>query len=92
MNEQMQAAEVVWSSVELGQPPEDTLRQQAFMILSRLQSGTENVVRLDAALAAVAAERERMLELLQTARADASREGCPEAEHWLADLARRIGA
>ena len=39
--------------------PEDMLRQQAFVILSRLQSGTENVVRLDAALAAVATERKR---------------------------------
>lgn len=43
----------------LGPLPEDALRQQAFLILSRLQSGTEDVVRLDAALAAVAAERER---------------------------------
>lgn len=43
----------------LGPPPEDALRQQAFSILSPLQSGTEDVVRLDAALAAVAAERER---------------------------------
>ena len=33
----------------------------AFSILSPLQSGTEDVVRLDAALAAVAAERERWL-------------------------------
>ena len=44
----------------LGPLPEDALRQQAFVILSRLQSGTEDVVRLDAALAAVAAERERI--------------------------------
>lgn len=43
----------------LGPLPEDALRQQAFLIISRLQSGTEDVVRLDAALAAVAAERER---------------------------------
>lgn len=43
----------------LGPLPEDALRQQAFLILSRLQSGTEDVVRLDAALAAVAEERER---------------------------------
>lgn len=39
--------------------PQDTLRQEAFVVLSRLQSGTENVVRLDVALAALAAERER---------------------------------
>ena len=42
---------------------EDTLHQASFVILSRLQSGTEDVVRLDVALAAVAAavakERER---------------------------------
>lgn len=44
----------------LGPLPEDALRQQAFLILSRLQSGTEDVVRLDVALAAVAAERERI--------------------------------
>lgn len=41
---------------------EDTLRQQSFVILSRLQSGTESVVRLDAALAMIAAERERWTE------------------------------
>jgi hypothetical protein len=46
----------------LGPLPEDALRQQAFVILSRLQSGTEDVVRLDTALAAVAAERERWTE------------------------------
>lgn len=45
--------------------PEDTLRQQAFVILSRLRSGTEDVVRLDAALAAVAAERERLSDELR---------------------------
>lgn len=39
---------------------EDTLRQQAFVILSRLQSGTEDVVRLSDALEAIAAEREDM--------------------------------
>ena len=38
--------------------PEDTLRQHSFVILGRLQSGTEDVVNLDVALAAVAAERE----------------------------------
>ena len=43
----------------LGPLPEDDLRAGSFLILSRLQSGTENVVRLDMALAAVAAERER---------------------------------
>lgn len=37
---------------------EDTLRQQAFVILSPLRSGTEDVVRLSDALEAVAAERE----------------------------------
>jgi hypothetical protein len=46
----------------LGPLPEDALRQQAFVILSRLQSGTEDVVRLDTALATVAAERERWTE------------------------------
>ena len=49
----------------LGPLPEDELRQQAFLILSRLQSGTEEVVRLDAALAAVAAERERCAKLCE---------------------------
>ena len=44
---------------QLGPLPEDALRRQAFVILSRLRSGTEDVVRLDTALAAVAAERER---------------------------------
>ena len=96
---------------ELGKLPEDALRRQAFVILSRLQSGTEDVVCLDAALAAVAAERERMNqhavtlaetarqveierfgEILSAAREDAAREGCPEAAHWLADLARKIEA
>jgi hypothetical protein len=48
------------SNEGLGSLPEDALRQQAFVILSRLQSGTEDVVRLDAALAAVTAERERI--------------------------------
>ena len=38
--------------------PEDTLRQHSFVISGRLQSGTEDVVNLDVALAAVAAERE----------------------------------
>lgn len=42
--------------------PEDTLRQHSFVILGRLQSGTEDVVNLDVALAAVAAERERWTE------------------------------
>ena len=45
----------------------DSLRAESFTILSRLQSGTEEVVRLDAALAAVAAavaaERERCAKL-----------------------------
>jgi len=44
----------------LGPLPEDALRQQAFVILSRLQSGTEDVVRLDTALAAVKEERKRL--------------------------------
>jgi hypothetical protein len=55
----------------LGPLPEEALRQQAFVILSRLQSGTENVVRLDAALAAVAAERERWVTACCAAYADA---------------------
>lgn len=38
---------------------ENTLHQASFVILSRLQSGTENVVRLDVALAAVAAANAR---------------------------------
>lgn len=37
---------------------EDTLRQQAFVILPPLRSGTEDVVRLSDALEAIAAERE----------------------------------
>jgi hypothetical protein len=44
----------------LGALPEDALRRHAFQILSRLQSGIEDVVRLDVALAAVATERERV--------------------------------
>ena len=44
--------------------PEDTLRQHSFVILGRLQSGTEDVVNLDVALAAVAAEREACAELV----------------------------
>ena len=43
--------------------PEDMLNQRAFLILSPLQSGTENVVRLDVAFAALAAERERWMAL-----------------------------
>ena len=46
-------------SAELGLEPEACLKQQAFLILSRLQSGTENVVRLDVALEAVAAARKQ---------------------------------
>ncbi len=40
---------------------EDTLRQQAFVILSPLKSGTEDVVRLGAALEAIAAERNALI-------------------------------
>ena len=47
--------------------PEDALKQQAFLILSRLRSCTEDVVRLDAALAAVAAERERCAKIAEAA-------------------------
>lgn len=54
----------------LGPLPQDTLRQQSFTILSRLQSGTENVVRLDTALAAVAAERERCCRVVAVQRDD----------------------
>lgn len=43
---------------------EDTLRQHSFVILGRLQSGTEDVVTLDVALAAVTAEREACAELV----------------------------
>lgn len=57
MSTKKQPAEVGPIECPLG--PEDELRRQAFLILSRLQSGTEDVVRLDVALAAVAAERER---------------------------------
>ena len=40
----------------------------------------------------VAAERERLRGLVDTARDDAAREGSPEAAHWLADLARKLAA
>ena len=55
--------------------PEDTLRQHSFVILGRLQSGTEDVVNLDVALAAVAAERERCAKLCG-------------AQFWIATRAR----
>ena len=57
--EQSSPPGVLGLSEGLGPLPEDTLRWHAFPILSRLQSGTDDVVRLDVALAAVAAERER---------------------------------
>lgn len=44
--------------------PEDTLRNASFTILSRLQSGTEEVVRLDEALHALQAERNRIAGLI----------------------------
>jgi hypothetical protein len=37
--------------------PSDVLHKQSFLVMSRLQSGTEDVVRLDAALAAIAQAR-----------------------------------
>ena len=43
--------------------PTNSLQKSAFTILSRLQSGTEEVVRLEDALAALAMERERCAEL-----------------------------
>jgi len=59
--------------------PEDRLRAASFLILSRLQSGTEDVVRLDDALAAVAAERERCAKLCEARARHWSREGEPLA-------------
>ena len=43
---------------------------KSFLILSRLQSGTEEVVRLDEALAAIAAEREECAKLVELLRDD----------------------
>lgn len=68
LGEQIKALTEEQLSEGLGPLPEDTLRQQAFVILSRLQSGTEDVVRLDAAIAAVAAERERCATLCEDAK------------------------
>lgn len=55
--------------------PEDILRQHSFVILGRLQSGTEDVVNLDVALAAVAAEREACAKLC-------------DAQFWIVTRAR----
>jgi len=63
-NEMSQEQLYNWAAHQKSWSPEDTLREQAFLILSRLQSGTEDVVRLDAALAAVVAERERCVAAL----------------------------
>ena len=67
--------------------PEDALRRQAFLILSRLQSGTENVVRLEDALTAVAAERERWAARVEEAFRDGycSRETYNDKETSCAD-------
>lgn len=46
------------SNLPVGPLVADGLRQKAFVILSRLQSGTENVVRLDDALSAIVAGRD----------------------------------
>lgn len=71
----------------LGLEPEATLRQQSFLILSRLQSGTENVVRLDVALAAVAAARERCAKLIEPKNPPSD---WTQLAQYAADLARRI--
>lgn len=77
-------------SAGLGPLPEETLRQQAFVILSRLQSGTEDVVRLDTALAALAAERERCAKVCESltlehpGRADLTADQCAAAIRGLA--------
>ena len=59
---------------------EDTLHQASFVILSRLQSGTEDVVRLDVALAAVAAavakERERCAAIAESWATDETATTC----------------
>lgn len=49
--------------------PQDALRMNAFTILSRLQSGTEEVVRLDVALAALDAERKRWQSIAENSNA-----------------------
>lgn len=59
--------------------PEDALRMGAFTILSRLQSGTEDVVRLDVALAAVAMERERCARLCDVIEGGRFPDGDPAA-------------
>ena len=68
--------------------PEDTLRQHSFVILGRLQSGTEDVVNLDVALAAVAAEREdtafdKMSLFAEIERLQASRSAEGDRLDWL---------
>jgi hypothetical protein len=58
---------------------EDALRMGAFTILSRLQSGTEEVVRLDAALEALAMERERCAKLCDVIEGGRFPDGLPAA-------------
>jgi signal transduction histidine kinase len=60
------------------QPVADALRQQAFVILSRLQSGTEDVVRLNSALAALDAA-------VAAARAEERAEVLRELREWEAE-------
>lgn len=59
--------------------PQDALRMSAFTILSRLQSGTEEVVRLDAALDALAMERERCARLCDVIEGGRFPDGDPAA-------------